>query len=167
MDHVRGPHINPWLVVIGLAAALVALGSWVIVDRVARDEPDNLATSQVAAMLGDRIADMNAYDAKATANFYAKDAVMDEFDLGVGPNDHLVTKGRAQILERWQFMFGALRQSGVQTRWGSGIIQIGRYHAATFTYGVPGEQPQGQGIAVMELDPNGKIAHEWAISGAP
>ena len=28
------PHINPWLVaVIGLVAALVALGSWVIVDR--------------------------------------------------------------------------------------------------------------------------------------
>ena len=74
--HVHRPHVNPWLVVVVLAAALVALGSWVAVDRVTRDEPDNLASSQVTALLRDRIEAMDAGDAEATAAFYAEDAVM-------------------------------------------------------------------------------------------
>ena len=166
--HLRRLRLNPWLVaVVGLAAGLIALGSWVIVDRATRSEPDNLATSQVAALLKDRTAAWNAYDAKATTAFYAKGAVMDEFERGIGPNDHLATKGQAQLFERWQFMLDALRQSGMQIHSGSGIIQIGRYHAATLSWGVPGQPPEGQGIAVMELDGSGKIAHEWAISGIP
>jgi ketosteroid isomerase-like protein len=165
VTHVGRPRVNPWLVVVVLAVALVALGSWVAVDRGTRDEQDNLASSQVAVMLRDRIEAMDAYDAEATAAFYAEDAVMEEYDPGL-PNGVVVTKGRERIQERWQAMMNYMQQSGVEMRWGSGIIQIGRFHADTVSFGAPGSV-EGQGIAVMELDENGKIAHEWAISGTP
>ena len=62
-------------------------------------------------------------------------------------------------------MLDGAGQGGMEIRWGSGIIQIGRFHAASVSFGTPGSE--GQGIAVMELDENDKIAHEWAISGTP
>lgn len=163
--HVRR-HLNPWLLVIGLAVALLALGTWVAIDRATRNEPENLASSEIVAMLNDRTAAYQAYDAKAAAAFYAKDAVMEEIDPMV-PNGRLVTEGREQIFARWQEGVDTFEQYGWRAEFGKEVIQIGRYVAQTHSFGVPGEQPQGQAIVVAELNENGKIAHEWVIVGWP
>jgi ketosteroid isomerase-like protein len=157
-----GRRLNPWLLVIGLAAALLALGAWVAIDRATRSEPENLASSDVVAMLNDRTAAYQAYDAKAAAAFYAEDAVMEEIDPMV-PNGRYVTKGREQILARWQEGVDTFEQYGWRAEFGSEVIQIGRLVAQTHSFGVPGEQPQGQSVVVAELDENGKITHEWVI----
>lgn len=158
--HMRR-HLNPWLLVIGLAAALLALGAWVAIDRATRSEPQNLASSEVVAMLkAQSAAAYQAYDAKAAAAFFAKDAVMEELDPMVG--GHLVTTGQQQIFKRTQMGVDYFRQMGWRDDVG-GVIQIGRLVAATHTFGAPGEEPYGELIVVDELDKSGKIAHEWAF----
>lgn len=160
--HVRRRRFNPWLLVIGLAAALLALGAWVAIDRATRSEPENLASSEVVAMVkAQSAAAYQAYDAKAAAAFFAKDAVMEELDPMV-PNGHLVTTGQQQIFMRTQMGVDYFRQMGWRDDVG-GVIQTGRLVAATHTFGVPGEEPYGELIVVDELDKSGKIAHEWAF----
>jgi len=159
--HVRR-HLNPWLLVIGLAVALLALGAWVAIDRATRNEPQNRASSEVVAMLkAQSSAAYQAYDAKAAAAFYAENAVMEELDPMV-PGGHLVTKGREQILMRTQEGVDYFRQMGWRDNVGD-VIQTGRLVAATHTFGVPGEEANGELIVVDELDESGKIAHEWAV----
>jgi ketosteroid isomerase-like protein len=85
--HVRRPHVNLWLVaVIGLAAALVALGAWVLVDRYTGPEHD------ATTLIDDFNAALSAGDADAVAALITNDFVMrslgetltaDQF-LGVG-----------------------------------------------------------------------------------
>jgi len=159
--HVRR-RLNPWLLVIGLAAALLALGAWVAIDRATRNEPENLASSEVVTMVKAQNTAYQANDAKVAAAFYAKDAIMEEIDPMV-PNGHLVTTGREQILMRWQQGVDYFQQSGWRPDVGSGVIKTGRLVASTQTFGVPGEEPNGEAIVVAELDGSGKIAHEWAI----
>lgn len=160
--HVRG-RPNPWLLaVIGLAAALLALGAWVAIDRATRNEPENLASSEVVAMVkAQSAAAYQAYDAKAAAAFYAENAVMEELDPMV-PNGHVVTTGRDKIFMRTQVGVDYFRQMGWRDDVGE-VIQTGRLVAATHTFGVPGEEPYGELIVVDELDESGKIAHEWGI----
>ena len=81
--HVRRPHINPWLVaVVALAAALVALGSWVLVDRYAGGDS---ATSDATTLIDKFDAAFNARDANALAALMAKDVEMRSLgDTAVG-----------------------------------------------------------------------------------
>ena len=67
---VRRPRINPWLVaVIALAAGLVALSAWTLVDRTAGSQP-------AAAKIVDALdAAVNAGDAEAVRALFAPDAV--------------------------------------------------------------------------------------------
>lgn len=67
---VRRLHINPWLVaVIALAAGLVALSTWTLVDRTTTSEP-------AAAQIGDALnAAVNAGDAEAVRALFAPNAV--------------------------------------------------------------------------------------------
>ena len=159
--HVRR-RFNPWLVVVGLAAALLALGAWVAIDRATGNEPENLASSEVVAMVKAMNGAYEANDANVAAAFYAKDAIMEETDVN-GPKAHLVTTGRGQILMRWQEGVDWFQQSGWRPDVGSGVIQTGRLVASTQTFGVPGEEPNGEAVVVAELDESGKIVHEWAI----
>jgi ketosteroid isomerase-like protein len=63
-------HINPWLIaVIALAAGLVALSAWTLVDRTSRSEP---AAVQI---VDDLDAAVNAGDAEAVRALFARDAV--------------------------------------------------------------------------------------------
>ena len=68
-------HVNLWLLaVVGLAAALVALGSWVLIDRYTGPEHD------ATTLIDDLNAAWSAGDAAAVATFFAPDAVMTRDD---------------------------------------------------------------------------------------
>lgn len=68
--HVRRPHVNVWLVaVVGLAAALVALGALTLVDRYAGTDP----AAEATAMVDDWNAALSASDADAVAALITSD----------------------------------------------------------------------------------------------
>ncbi len=72
--HVHRPHINVWLVaVIGLAAGLIALGSWVLVDRFSGG---GSVTHDATTLIDEFNAAGNAHDANAAAALFTSDAVM-------------------------------------------------------------------------------------------
>ena len=161
--HVRRPHANPWLVaVVALVAALVGLGTWVLVDQTRSSPTQDLASPEVTAMLNARVAAINRFDAEAIAAFYSQDAVMDEIEAGV---PRVVSTGHDQIVDRFRFMADSARVYGIRLRTGT-TTQIGPYVAQTNSWG-PGGATEGQGILVFKLDESGKIAHEWVIVGAP
>jgi hypothetical protein len=69
--HVRRPHVSVWLVaVIGLAAALIGLAAWVLVDRYAGTDP----AAEATALVDDWNAAVNAdYPADALAPLITSD----------------------------------------------------------------------------------------------
>lgn len=72
--HVHRPHINGWLVtVVGLAAALIALGSWVLVDRYTGGGG---ATQDATTLIDNFNAAGSANDRKAAAALLTSNAVM-------------------------------------------------------------------------------------------
>ena len=114
------------------------------------------------AMITSRSPSNSLRDAEAIAAFYSNDAVMDEIEAGV---PRVVSKGHRQIVDRFKFMIDAAGGSGIQLRTGT-TTQIGSYVAQTNRFGAGGAI-YGEGILVFRLDESGKIAHEWAIVGAP
>jgi hypothetical protein len=70
--HVRRRHVNVWLVaVVGLAAALIGLATWVLVDRYAGGDS---ATQDATALVDDWNAAVNAdYPADALAPLITSD----------------------------------------------------------------------------------------------
>ena len=75
---VHRPHINPWLVaVLVLAAGLVALGAWTILDRSTEPKP------AAAQIVDDLNAAVNAGDADAIRALFTPDAV---FQVSTGEN---------------------------------------------------------------------------------
>jgi len=152
--HVHRPQFNPWLVaVIALAAALVVLGAWVIVDQTGSSPAEGLASPEVATMLENRIAAFDRADGLAAAAFYTKDAIMQEEDIG------LTTRGRKQIAARLQYLMDA----GLRMRTVGAPIQSGRFVGEAVRFYDPSGTARGEGVLAFELDPNsGKIAHQWA-----
>ena len=70
--HARRPHINFWLVaVIALAAGLVALGAWTLVDRYTG------SNTEAAEIIDDLNTAVNAGDAEAVRELFARDAVFE------------------------------------------------------------------------------------------
>jgi ketosteroid isomerase-like protein len=75
------PHVNYLLVaVIGLAVALVAFGSWVLIDRYAGSDG---ATQNAATLIDGANAAISSADADALASFYTPDAMISRDDGGV------------------------------------------------------------------------------------
>lgn len=71
--HLHRPHVNPWLVaVVGLAAALIGLGTWVIIDRTTGGGG---AASDAAALIDKFMAASSRHDAKSVAALLTGDAV--------------------------------------------------------------------------------------------
>lgn len=154
--HVRRPQFNPWLgAVIALAAALVALGAWVIVDQTRSSPTEGLASPEVATMLENRIAAFDHADGRAAAAFYTKDAIMQEEDIG------LTTTGRGRIAARLQYLMDA----GLRMKTVGAPIQIGRFVGEAVRFYDPGGTARGEGVLAFELDKNsGKIAHQWVTA---
>jgi ketosteroid isomerase-like protein len=79
--HLHRPHVNLWLVaVVVLAAVLVGLGTWVLVDRYAGGSG---ATQDAATLIDGSNAAISNADAAALASFYAPNAVITRDDGGV------------------------------------------------------------------------------------
>ena len=152
--HVRRWHVSPLLVaVVGLATALVALGTWTVVDRTGSSSTVGLASPEVVAMLRDRVAALNSGNDEAIAAFYSANAVLEERDV----TPAVVTRGRKQIGER---IGGIVRVFGMQLVPTGPVIQLdGTVAEAT---SVPGYPDEGF-VLVYQLDPHGAIAHQWVL----
>lgn len=153
--HLRRPRINLWLVVvIGLAAALVALGTWVLVRDSGTAAPEGAASPEVAAMLADRMVALNSGSDQAIQRFYSRDAVVEEHDV----DPVFISRGQDEIGARLGGIPKVWKLMGVRARSESDVIQFGRYAAEAASIG-----PDWDGILVYEFDANGKIAHQWVI----
>lgn len=72
--HAHRAHVSLWLVaVIGLAAALVALGTWVLVDRYTGGDT---ATQDATTLIDDFGAASSAHNGEAAAALLTSDAVL-------------------------------------------------------------------------------------------
>ena len=72
--HVHRSHINPWLVaVIALGAAVIALGTWVIVDNYTGGDT---AAEDAATLIDNSGTAFTTNDASALPTYYASDAVV-------------------------------------------------------------------------------------------
>lgn len=155
--------INPWLVTtIVLSVLLLALGTWVIIDR--RSAPTRVdsaqtagqASSAVREMLKARIDAMNRTDGQAAGAFYAEDAVLEEYDQ----DDPVINKGRAAIAEHLGQLTGEM---GLRMEQTGEPIQYDRYVAEPVRFYPATGSGTGAGMLVFEIDSEGKIAHQWAI----
>lgn len=71
--HLHRPHVSPWLVAsVGLAAALIALAAWVLVDHYAGGSSE---TEKAAALIDRFNGAVNRNDAAAIAAALTSDAV--------------------------------------------------------------------------------------------
>ena len=155
--HARRWHVGPLLVtVLVLAAALVALGTWTLVDRQESSSTTGLASPKVVAMLRNRIAALNSGDDKAIAAFYARDAVLEERDV----TPAVVTSGSQQIGER---IGSIVRLFGMQLEPTGPMVRLGGTVAEATS--VPGNPDEGF-ILAYRLDAQGKIAHQWVLPAA-
>lgn len=154
--HIHRPHLSPWLVaVIALAAALVGLASWVIVDKTtsssgtATTAVEGQASPQVVKMLNARIAAFNA--GRSVASFYTPNAVLDDREAS------LVTRGNQEIGSLLQ----GYRGMGMRMHEAGPVIQFGRTVAQAVN-AAPVE-PQTGWMLVYRLAANGKIAYQWVL----
>ena len=140
--HLRRPHIKAWLVaVVALAAGLVALGTWVIVDRTTTSTP---AAEQ---LVDDLNAAVNAGDAEAVRALFAPAAV-----LQVSTGDRI--SGLANVVNTTLIPHGM----GYRVERVAPVTTEGN-SAATFTaYG--GNGAQGIELAVFQFK-GGKITRMW------
>ena len=77
---VRRPHVNYWLIaVVGLAAALVALGAWVLVDHYSGGGG---ATQDATTLIDKTSTAFSTGDANAIPSLYAKNAVIRSIGVG-------------------------------------------------------------------------------------
>ena len=159
--HVHRPRVNPWLMaVVVLAAALVGLGAWVIVDQTRsssgvspKSSTAGLASPTVVAMLRERLAALNGGDPKTISAFYTRHAVLD--DRAAQPP--LKTVGSQEIGKLLHFYVKTL---GMQLESVGPIVQVGSGVAEATR--VPGSTNDGF-MLVYNLAANGKIAHQWVL----
>ena len=153
--HLHWQHVDPWAVaVIVLAAALIALGGWVVLDRPTSSEPDGLASPGVAAMLAKRMVALNSASEEAIGRFYSADAIVEERDT-VPP---FTSHGREEIAARLSGIPRLWKMAGIRAKSQSAVIQFGPYAAEAASIG-----GSWSGILVYRLDKNGKIEHQWVI----
>jgi hypothetical protein len=159
VTHQHRFHVNPWLIaVIALSAALVAMGVYMLSDREEAATTPTVTQSpdvrEVQTMLQDRQAAINAADPEALAAFYTTNAVLEDFAAGT---DRIGADLIADYI-------AGVREAGALNRFNGEPIIIGdRYVLGTFTVYGEGKSADTGAVAgeVLELDANGKIAHEW------
>ena len=155
--HVPVGHkrFNAWLVaVIALVAALVGLGTWVLVDQTRSSSTEGLASPEVASMLKGRLAALNSGDAEAISTFYTAHAVLEERDV----TPARVTRGSVAI---GKAIATYVNSYGLQVERVSPIIQTGRSVAEATVY--PGDPSLGWTLVYLLDRDSGKIAHQWVL----
>ena len=140
--HTRRTHVNVWLVaIIVLAAGLVALGAWRLVDRYAGSDSD---TAQV---IDDLNAAVNAGDAEALRALFARDAVF------VMPNGQQVS-GLDNVVR------AVLIPHSVRLQ----IERAGPVASADDLFAAFTRYDGGVELGVWQLDEQGKIAQMWVYA---
>lgn len=145
--HLHRPHVNPWLVaVIGLSAALIALGAWVIADRTTGG---GNTSSDAAALIDKFLVTANGNDANAIAALLTSDAVFFQRGNSVtGANTiakSIATQGGSKALQR------------------IAPVAVNGDYATTFIhFFVPGVGEDWPQLEVFKFK-NGKIAGVWGF----
>jgi hypothetical protein len=159
VTHVGRPHLNPWLVVaVVLAALVVGLGVWVIVDQTWSSSVDRQASPEVVAMLGARLAALNRADAEAIASFFTADATLNDVMSGSPELPFPVVTGNKDI---GQAIATGITTSGLQLESVPPIAQYGQT-VVEAVKAVGSESPMDW-LLVYRLAANGKIAYEWVL----
>lgn len=136
------PHVDVWLVVaIGLGAALVALGTWVIVDRTSGGDT---ATQNATALIDNVNTAFSTGDASAISSYYASNAVIRSF----GTNETYT--GVAAISELADGSFTVERIS---------TVTVNGEYATTFVKISSGPQTATT-ISVFQIK-DGKVVRQW------
>jgi hypothetical protein len=139
--HLRRPHVNLWLVaVVGLAAALIGLASWVVVDRYAGGSS---ATDKATTLIDKSAAAFSTGDQSAISTFFANDAVI--WSMGD------TYSGLPAIRNLADGTFTAERVAPV-TMHGD--------FATTYVHLTPVVGPAGTTLSVFEIK-DGKILRQW------
>jgi uncharacterized protein (TIGR02246 family) len=141
--HVRRPHIDVWVaIVVGLAAVVIALGAWIVVDRYTGPEHD------AATAIDDAATAWSAGDAASAASLYTSDAI-------------LVTAGGEQVVGTDEI---AARMTNAQ-RYGLGFERVAPVttegdFATTYVRSTDPTLSNHTLLTVFEMD-QGKIARQW------
>jgi len=142
--HAHRRHVNYWLVaVIALAVALVALGTWIIVDQY--QGPDD-----TTALIDDVTAAWSNGDANALKSLYASDAVY------VEPFGDTLS-GVKEITG----MVPSAAAAGFKLERVAPVTVEGDF-ATTFLRYSTSSGEEGTVVAVYQLE-NGKVVGEWAL----
>lgn len=149
-----------------MAAALVGLGAWVIVDRTtsssgvsATGSTPELASPAIVAMLKDRLAALNRLDAKAESAFFTPDAALNDVLSGSPWALQPVITGNDQIA---RYIVGLGRTFGGRMTLNSvpPILQYGQTVVEPLAF--PGDK-EPTILVVYRLTPDGKISYEWVL----
>jgi hypothetical protein len=162
---VHRPRVNLWLLaVVALAAALVGLGAWVIVDHTAssssvsvENPTQDLASPAIVTMLRNRLAALNRADAKAQSAFYTQDAVLNDVLSGTPSHPQPLVSGNEAI---GSYNAGLVKTYGFQIESVPPIIQHGR--TVLETAKVFGDKEPSL-LLVYRLALNGRISYEWVL----
>jgi len=146
--HLRRPHVNPWLVaVIGLSAALIGLGTWVIVDRTTGGGGGT--ASDAAALIDKFLVTANGNDANAIAALLTSDA-------GFFQRGNSLTGANAIAKE-------IAAQQGSKALKRIAPVTVNGDYATTFIhFYIPGVAEDWPQLEVFKFK-NGKIAGVWGF----
>ncbi len=161
ISHQHRSRINPWIVaVIVLAAALVALGTWVLIDRGTTTTtqtvtvPRLLTASDVQRTFDGIDAAALAGDWAAVKAFYAPNAVLDDLNAGYS------TAGSGHVAD---YLLAARNAGAIIRNYAEPILLGDGYVVTPQTVHEKGKpvSTEAVGANIVKFDANGKIIHEW------
>jgi hypothetical protein len=146
--HLHRPRVNPWLVAVsGLAAALIALGAWVIVDRTSGG--GGVATSNATALIDKWLVTANGNDATAISALLTRDAGF--FQRG------------ASVIGANAIAKGIASQGGGKAMTRIAPVTVNGDYATTFIhFYIPGVLEDWSQLEVFKFQ-DGKIAGIWGF----
>ncbi len=149
--HAHLPHVNAWLVAVGVAILLVvAVGGGVLIGRATKTSSapvKGLGSARAVSVIDGTLAAEHRGDLKAFGTYWAKDAVFEDPTAGT-------FKGREKIVS---FEEGVYNLSNRFYRI-SPVIQVGNMAA----YALQTTDGSTRWIDVMEFNQDYKITHLWS-----
>lgn len=143
---VHRPHVNLWLVaVIVLAAALVGLGAWVLIDRYGGGES---AAEEATAVVDDFYAAANAKDEEALRALFADDVV-------VWSNETVMT-GEDEVVD------AVMSSGGLSMERLAPVTMYGDFATTYVRFTVTSAGLDGPVLGTFRLE-NGQIVRAWDL----